>query len=247
MRNGIVVSAALALVACKGNADGDKRPASGGASVAGAASGSSGSGNGSGSGSGNGSAAVEEREAAEALPQTEAVGPTWKVNAGFGDTPSIFDVDAAKLETLGLEVVDAHGASVFRKTGFAAIAGQASPPRQCEELRVVAAVESWGEASGARVSLFCVNGEDFKTVSETAILLEIRGKPDFVGVLWAGEADETTNEMDACITSSEVKFSVAGQTLTQRITETVERGEGAPRTCKKRKKHHTVKVTIPRT
>ncbi len=191
-----------------------------------------------------GDVAAVRDEALTALPDTEAAGAGWKVKAGFGEAPSVFDATAATLETLSLEVVDARGASVFRKRGLTAITGTPSPPTECEELRVVAVTESWGAVAGARVSVVCVNGEDDKTASETAILLEIRGKA--VRVLWSGEADQVRNEMDACVTSRSVKFSVQDRTLTKHIMDEVERGDGAGPDCKTRKKTRDVKITIPR-
>jgi len=135
---------------------------------------------------------------------------------------------------------------VFRKTGFAAIAGNAPPPTECEELRVIASLASWGERAGARVSLICVNGEDDKTAHETAILLEVRGDKPEARVLWAGDADEDHNEMDTCETSHSVKFTIKGTTLLESVTDTVKRSRGARRDCRNKRKRSATTVELPR-
>jgi hypothetical protein len=185
-------------------------------------------------------------EPAQELSDTEAVTPGWKVKAAFGDSVSLFDPTPETFETLTVQVVDAKGASVFRLKGFSKLAPGTKPPGQCEELRVLGAVEAWGELAGARVSVICVNGEDDKTASEVAILLAITGTRPDVKLVWGGDADEDHNVMDACMTSHSVKFTVQGTTLTQRITDRVERGPGAERDCKKKLKRRTVKSEIVR-
>lgn len=177
------------------------------------------------------------------LPDTEATNRDQKVKAGFGDSPSIFDPTPEKLAELTIAVVDPHDKVLFKKTGFAAIAGAAQPPGECEELRVIAARETWGEVSGARVSLICTNGEDDKTASETAILLAI--EPPTARVLWAGDADTDHNYMDACMESHAVTFTVHGKTLTKSISDTTRRGTDAPKDCKKRSKKRSETVTLP--
>jgi hypothetical protein len=209
---------------------------------------------GTGAGTGTGTAANDAAAAVDAVPAVDATvrlrqaaeGKDWRLAVSFGDTPSLFDPTADDLATLAIEVTDASGAPLWRRSGFAAIAPGVEPPTQCEQLQVTAAPERWGELEGARVSLVCANGEDVRTASEIAILVVIpEPVSPSISILWAGAADDARSE-HGCSTTTTVRFAVKGTILTQEIAGEVERLGGAPAACRAKKTSRKLDVAVRR-
>jgi hypothetical protein len=120
----------------------------------------------------------------------------------------------------------------------------------CDLASASVSKESWGERSGIRVSLVCDFGADFATAREFAILLQLPAGPvhsfERATVLWSGEADRSSNEMDQCVSLTVVKFSAQGKTLTRTIEETVVgEGEVDGQACKPGQSQRQETVAIP--
>lgn len=158
---------------------------------------------------------------------------------GFGEDEEVSDV--AGLDKLALRL-ERDGKPVWQRDGLLSISGLDAVPatfESCDSIMSAIVTQSWGEASGVRLSVACRSGEDFFSATELAILLDFDDElTASFQPLWAGEADTFSSENDECVMTTTVTFKVAGAEI---IRTEVDEAEG----CKRKKARRTTRIPLP--